>query len=699
MSDTHPTPAVTRGAARAEWIPRLVAWEVTRACVLNCRHCRAARTDGARADGAGAGPASASDELTSREAQLLLDNIASFARPIIILTGGEPMLRADVYEIASYASSLGLPVAMATCGVLLDDASVARIRESGVRRISVSIDGATSQSHDSFRQSPGSFQSCINGLDAARKGRLDFQVNTTVSRLNAGELPAILDLAISLGASTWNPFLLVPTGRGASLAADQMNAAEYERALTWLAGQESRSGIRIRVTCAPHYHRVLHQLGQSDPSDHSPSGCLGGKSFAFISHTGKVQICGFLDVECGDLRREGLDFRKVWTDSPVLTAVRDVSSYHGRCGACEYNRVCGGCRARAFAATGDYLAEEPLCSHEPRQARTSAAESGAALDPVYATLLSALQLRLPIAQRPFDVMARELSLPPEEVISRVAHLKAADLIRRLGAVFDAGRLGYASTLVAAKVPPDRVDDIAARVSRLPGVTHNYLRDGDYNLWFTLTAPSADEIERILKDLKTASSIAAFHSLPALAMYKRRVFFDVAGDSPESAPLAPSAPSAPLDSTGQALVRALQDDLPTTPEPFAAVAQAAGMSVDDVLSRVNAWLASGVIRRFGAVVAHRALGYSANGMAVFAVPDSEVEAAGALLAAQTEVSHCYRRPPVPDWPYSLYAMVHGKSCDEVNAVVNVAARKLRVADYRVLFSTREFKKTSMRYFIE
>jgi DNA-binding Lrp family transcriptional regulator len=276
-------------------------------------------------------------------------------------------------------------------------------------------------------------------------------------------------------------------------------------------------------------------------------------------------------------------------------------------------------------------------------------------------------------------------------------LKETGLIRRLGAVFDARQLGYASTLVAAKVPPDRVDVVAARVSRLSGVTHNYLRDGDYNLWFTLTARSPEEIDSLLTDLKTATGVAALHSLPALAMYKRQVFFNVADDSPESAPLTSSASPVPLDSADKALVRALQDDLPTTSEPFAAVADTVGMSVAEVLSRVNAWLASGVIRRIGAVVAHRALGFAANGMAVFAVPDDSVDAAGALLAAQTEVSHCYRRPPLPDWPYNLYAMVHGKSAGEVNAVVSAAAGKLHVADYRVLFSTKEFKKTSMRYF--
>ena len=297
-------PAPDNGAGQG--LPRLIAWEVTRSCPLACKHCRAA----ARAE-------PYEGELTTRECFTLLDNIASFARPIIILTGGEPMLRPDVYDIASRAASLGLPVVMAPCGAMLDDDSVGRILQSGVRRISISLDGPHAESHDAFRGVAGAFDSAIRGVEAARRGGLDFQINTTITTHNVGELPAILDLAVRLGASAFNPFLLVPTGRGRDLADQEISPAQYERTLTWLASQQGRDDILLRVTCAPHYQRILRQQGVA-PAGRAVKGCMGGQSFAFISHVGKVQICGFLDVECGDVRAGNYDFRRIWETSEVF---------------------------------------------------------------------------------------------------------------------------------------------------------------------------------------------------------------------------------------------------------------------------------------------------------------------------------------------------------------------------------------------
>jgi len=323
--------------------------------MLACKHCRAA-----------AQPTPYAGELTTDECRRLLDNIASFAKPIIILTGGEPMLRPDIYDIASCATGLHLPVVMAPCGALLDGQSVAKILASGVRRISISLDGATATSHDSFRGVPGAFDSALRGIQAARDGGLEFQVNTTITQHNIGELAEILDLAVRLGAKVFNPFLLVPTGRGKALADQEISPLQYEQTLDWLADQQGRGDILIRVTCAPHYQRIIRQK-KLDLAGHPVKGCMGGQSFAFISHTGKVQICGFLDVECGDVRAEGLDFRRIWESSPVFLQMRDQSKYHGRCGRCEFARVCGGCRARAFAITGNYLDEEPFCTYEPKR--------------------------------------------------------------------------------------------------------------------------------------------------------------------------------------------------------------------------------------------------------------------------------------------------------------------------------------------
>ena len=674
------------------YVPRLIAWEVSRFCLLSCKHCRGA-----------AQATTYSGELTTGECFKLLDNIASFAKPIIILTGGEPMLRPDIYDIAAYGHGLGLRVVMAPCGILINDETAARIVQSGIQHISISLDGATAESHDSFRGVNGAFEGTILGIEAAKRAGLIFQINTTVSRHNLDELPAILELAVELGADVFNPFLLVPTGRGKQLTHLEIPPEQYEKTLHWFAEQRNRPDIKIRVTCAPHYQRILRQHG--DPGargPHAATGCMGGKSFAFVSHRGKVQICGFLDVECGDLREEDLDFQKIWTTSHVLRRVRDVDSYRGRCGYCEFRTVCGGCRARAYALTGDYLAEEPYCVYQPRRSPSSVGVGAVIeMDALDRRLLSIIQSEFPVAERPFDALADRMGIEPDSILARIARLRAGGMIRRLGPVLDSRRLGYASTLVAARIPKDRLDEVAALVSELPGVTHNYRREHLYDLWFTLTAESPETVERHIERLRRQTGIEEFHNLPALTVYKTRVNFRLSDDVPEPdvSPAVPSAAAVALDESQKALIRLLQDDLPLVREPFAEMAARLGWPVERVIGQIRDWLAEGVIRRFGAVVGHRHLGFVANGMAVFRVPPERIDEAGRRLARHPQVSHCYRRPSLPHWDYSLFAMVHGKSVGEVQEFVLGVAQELNLPEHEILFSTTEYKKTSMRYFVE
>ncbi|MHB8168956.1 MAG: heme b synthase [Thermoleophilia bacterium] len=343
-------------------VPRLVAWEVTRRCNLSCRHCRAAADKGPYPG-----------ELSTEKCFQVIDEIAAAGKPIVILTGGDPMLRENIYEIARYGTEKGLKMVMSPCGTLLDEANARRLKEAGIDRISLSIDGATAATHDDFRRVPGAFDEVMRGIEAAKKAGIEFQINTTVTKVNLAELPDILRLAIEVGAVAFHPFLLVPTGRGKELADQELSPEQYEETLNWVYDQRGRLPLNFKPTCAPHYYRILrqreHAAGnkvtvETHGMDAMSKGCLGGQGFCFISYQGEVRICGFLDVKCGDLNEQS--FGDVWLNSPVFKQMRDLDGYHGRCGYCEYRRFCGGCRARAYEVTGDYLGEEPFCVYQPK---------------------------------------------------------------------------------------------------------------------------------------------------------------------------------------------------------------------------------------------------------------------------------------------------------------------------------------------
>lgn len=341
---------------------RMVAWEVTRSCNLNCVHCRAA---------AGRGPYTG--ELTTDESFRLIDEIVSFSKPVIILTGGEPLLRGDIYDLASYGTSRGLRMVIAPNGTLLDGEKAARLKASGIQRVSVSLDGATEDSHDLFRQVVGAFAGALRGIQFLKEAGLEFQVNTTVTQKNFQELPRILDLAVKLGAVAHHIFLLVPTGRGKELKGEAVEGGEYEKVLHWFYDQREKVPLQLKATCAPHYYRILRQRAREEGRKVTPQthgldamtrGCLGGIGFLFISHRGDVQPCGYLEAFSGNVRQQSLG--EIWKSSPVFLKLRDFSALKGRCGRCEYVRVCGGCRARAQQRSMDFMAEEPLCVYMPK---------------------------------------------------------------------------------------------------------------------------------------------------------------------------------------------------------------------------------------------------------------------------------------------------------------------------------------------
>ncbi len=340
---------------------RLVAWEVTRTCNLHCIHCRAAAVDKPYPG-----------ELTTQECLSVIDQITAFARPIIIVTGGEPLLRPDVFDIVKYGTDKGLRMVMAPNGTLLTEDVARRLKACGVQRISISIDGASAEVHDDFRQMPGAFEGSMRGIRAANAVGLDFQINSSITARNLGEIPKILDLAVKLGAKGLHIFMLVPTGRGENLKGVEISPEQYEQALNWFYEQRDKVPFHLKATCAPQYYRILRQRAEAEGKKVTPEdygldavtrGCLGGQSFCFISHVGQLQPCGYLELDCGNVRREG--FERAWKESPIFKQLRDPKCYKGKCGICKYLRVCGGCRARAYAKTGDYLGEEPCCVYQP----------------------------------------------------------------------------------------------------------------------------------------------------------------------------------------------------------------------------------------------------------------------------------------------------------------------------------------------
>jgi radical SAM protein with 4Fe4S-binding SPASM domain len=374
-----------------DYKPRLIFWELTTGCNLHCIHCRASATE-----------LSSPDDLDTQTAKALIDQFAEYAPLILVLSGGEPLYRKDALELAHHAREKGLKVALATNGTLVTEKLAREIVDAGVARVSMSIDGADALTHDTFRGMPGSFKAMMTGFRRLKNLGMSMQFNTTIARHNMHQLPAIYDLAIGVGADALHTFLLVPVGCGVEIAEQQMVPPDqYEQMLHWFYEREKEGRIELKATCAPHYFRVRKQRqvqeksqvpspksqvceasgeaarrhpGHGVPSRHPDlsavtRGCLAGSGVCFVSHRGEVYPCGYLPAKAGDLRVQ--PFREVWESSHVFQLLRDTRNLKGKCGLCEYRNICEGCRARAYAATGDYLDEEPVCVYVPRAAAPS----------------------------------------------------------------------------------------------------------------------------------------------------------------------------------------------------------------------------------------------------------------------------------------------------------------------------------------
>ena len=354
---------------------RLVAWEITKSCNLHCAHCRGSADSETYAG-----------ELSREECFALIDDILNVGRPILILTGGEPLKREDFFDIAGYAAGKGIRVVLGSNGTLITKEIAARMKAVPISRVGISLDFPNRELQDKFRGSSGAFDAALAGIECARNAGIEVQINSTITRLNTRYLDDLISLALNVGAVAFHPFLLVPTGRGKGLQEHVLSAQDYEQLLIQIYEKQQQLGNRLffKPTDAPSYMRVVLQqekLRRSSEQKQSSAdtnvrhaghgsmnamsrGCLGGISFCFISHVGRVQGCGYLDVEAGNIREQ--PFHRIWQDSPLFNRLRDYSLIKGKCGICQYKTVCGGCRARAYEATGDYLAAEPYCLYQPQ---------------------------------------------------------------------------------------------------------------------------------------------------------------------------------------------------------------------------------------------------------------------------------------------------------------------------------------------
>jgi len=351
-----------------EFAPKWIAWEITRRCNLRCVHCRSASEEEVKGH----------PDFSTAEAFRIVDDIVSYAKPVIVLSGGEPLKREDVFEIARYGTEKGLRMCLATNGTLVNEEVCEKIKSSAIRIVSLSLDGSGEEMHDDFRSQKGAFEGTINAARLFKKNGIEFIINSSFTKRNQEEIPKVYELAKKLGATAWYMFMIVPTGRGEEIMNELISKEEYEEILDWHYGMETdEEEMLVRPTCAPHYYRVVLQQSRKKGdkfkrrtlkfSTGGAKGCIAGQLICLIDVDGNVLPCSYFPKAAGNIREQS--FKDIWENSELFKNLRDFKKYKGKCGSCEYINVCGGCRARAYSVYGDYLEEEPFCSYVPMKLR------------------------------------------------------------------------------------------------------------------------------------------------------------------------------------------------------------------------------------------------------------------------------------------------------------------------------------------
>ena len=346
-----------------EFIPKWIAWETTQRCNLNCVHCRCS-SDMDAAEG----------DFTTAEGKKLIDDIAELSTPVMVLSGGEPLLRKDIFELAEYGTAKGFRMCMATNGALVTDEVCEKMRAADIKMVSLSLDGPTAAVHDDFRQCEGAFEGVERAVALFHKHGIKFLINSSFTKRNQDQIAATFRKAKELGATAWYMFMIVPTGRGEEIMAELISSEDYEEILAWHYEQEKNEDqILMRPTCAPHYYRIVPQLAKKEGikferrsltfSTGGGKGCIAAQTICLIDCFGDVKPCSYFPMSAGNVKQT--PFKEIWANSPLFHDLRNFKGYKGKCGQCEFLNVCGGCRARAYAVSGDYLEEEPFCNYVP----------------------------------------------------------------------------------------------------------------------------------------------------------------------------------------------------------------------------------------------------------------------------------------------------------------------------------------------
>jgi DNA-binding Lrp family transcriptional regulator len=326
------------------------------------------------------------------------------------------------------------------------------------------------------------------------------------------------------------------------------------------------------------------------------------------------------------------------------------------------------------------------------------------MDALDKEILNEIQWSFPLVSQPYLALAEKFKVSHDEMKKRITNLKSAGVLRQLSAIFDTRRLGYKSSLVAMAITPDKLDYVANQINRHPGVSHNYERNHEYNLWFTLATPPGSDLKTEVDKFSKLPGILKVRLLPTIKLFKIGVKLDMIDDKKKE--IAPTEEKKKINEVkftpsedDKEFIRHLQKDLPVIDRPFLPAAQALGMSEEQVFEKLAYYEGIGVMRRYAAILRHRDAGFVANGMIVWRVPEDQIEPVGAKLGAFPQISHCYQRPVYADWPYNVFSMVHCKSIPEAEEMARDIQKHINVNDYRILFSSREFKKTRVEYFTE